>query len=281
MKILLSVISSSIISSSNTTLSNTSLNAIKLSQYREQLKKAGSINWDKNRYSKIFKAYTDEPKAYRIYLPLVKKIEIPSAVKETLKERGFIKINYEKGFVLDKKRKKIFIEDIIKDGGIKKKYTMYRIKLEKQDGNNNLLVCISRHPYDIAGMSTDRNWRSCMDLGGGKKHPKAGCRTRQIPMEIKGGILVAYLIKKNDKNINNPLARLAIRPYIHEKDKKSMIFVVSDRLFGVKNKKFQEIVHNWVDSVNERFFNKKGTYRLAKHLYLDVRNHETGIKVVK
>jgi len=26
------------------------------------------------------------------------------------------------------------------------------------------LVCISRHPYDIAGMSTDRRWTSCMRL---------------------------------------------------------------------------------------------------------------------
>ena len=34
-------------------------------------------------------------------------------------------------------------------------------------------ICISRHPHDIAAMSTDRGWTSCMDLN--KTEKKAPC----------------------------------------------------------------------------------------------------------
>ena len=30
--------------------------------------------------------------------------------------------------------------------------------------NIRCLICITHNPYDVAGMSTDRNWTSCMNL---------------------------------------------------------------------------------------------------------------------
>jgi Fe-S oxidoreductase len=30
------------------------------------------------------------------------------------------------------------------------------------------LICITHNPYDVAGMSTDRNWTSCMELDYGE-----------------------------------------------------------------------------------------------------------------
>jgi hypothetical protein len=141
-------------------------------------------------------------------------------------------------------------------------------------------VCISRHPYDIAGMSTDRNWKSCMNLGGGKTWSEIGCRTRQIPIELQKGILVAYLIKDNDKNIKDPISRISIKPYIHEKDPDSMIFGMSNKIFGKKNLKFQTVVRNWVNSVNKKFFNKSGTYILAEGLYRDSKQGEDDIRTM-
>lgn len=32
--------------------------------------------------------------------------------------------------------------------------------------NISCLICITHNPYDVAGMSTDRNWTSCMNLDG-------------------------------------------------------------------------------------------------------------------
>jgi hypothetical protein len=49
------------------------------------------------------------------------------------------------------------------------------------------LAVLSRHPYDIAGMSTGRSWTSCTNLSSGvmKKH---------IPNYIKYGFLVLYML---------------------------------------------------------------------------------------
>jgi uncharacterized membrane-anchored protein YjiN (DUF445 family) len=38
-----------------------------------------------------------------------------------------------------------------------------RLKASKKE-NIKCLICITHNPYDVAGMSTDRNWRTCMDL---------------------------------------------------------------------------------------------------------------------
>ena len=42
-----------------------------------------------------------------------------------------------------------------------------RLKTSRKE-NINCLICITHNPYDIAGMSTDRNWTSCMHLTTGK-----------------------------------------------------------------------------------------------------------------
>src|SRR5574343_573218 len=71
--------------------------------------------------------------------------------------------------------------------------------------SNKYLICISKHPYDIAGMSTDRGWTSCMNLVGGVY------RNKIKPLIQEGG-LVAYLIKEDDLNIEHPLGRVTIYP---------------------------------------------------------------------
>ena len=38
-----------------------------------------------------------------------------------------------------------------------------RLKTSRKE-NIQCLICITHNPYDVAGMSTDRNWTSCMDL---------------------------------------------------------------------------------------------------------------------
>lgn len=44
-----------------------SVAALQPSQYRKYVK-----GWNKQRYEELFKKYTNDPKAYRIYLPLSK-----------------------------------------------------------------------------------------------------------------------------------------------------------------------------------------------------------------
>jgi len=101
-------------------------------------------------------------------------------------------------------------------------------------------IVLSRHPYDIAGMSTDRGWSSCMALGGAE----AG----YLPTEIKGGTIVAYLINGNDRNINKPVARIAIKPFINKKTKKIKM-ITCNRIYGTATENFYKEVNRLVNKL--------------------------------
>lgn len=74
---------------------------------------------------------------------------------------------------------------------------------------SNLHVVISRDAMDIAKMSADRRWKSCMS--------KEGCNHRFVPEEIEAGTIVAYLVHKDDSDIEYPLMRVLLKPYLNEK----------------------------------------------------------------
>lgn len=72
--------------------------------------------------------------------------------------------------------------------------------------SNNLWVVISNHAYDIAGMSTNRDWTSCMNV-------LTGDNKVYVKHDIQYGTLVAYIIDKSDTNIERPYGRVLIKPY--------------------------------------------------------------------
>ena len=72
--------------------------------------------------------------------------------------------------------------------------------------SNNLWVVISNHAYDIAGMSANRDWTSCMNIFGGDNR-------QYVKYDIKYGTLIAYIIDKKDTNIEHPFGRVLIKPY--------------------------------------------------------------------
>ena len=127
----------------------------------------------------------------------------------------------------------------------------------------DLEIVISRHPYDLAGMSTDRAWESCMSIH--QKHSIVyGKEIRQgalfynrnhtnkihksIEVGIKEGDLIAYLINKNESPVKNraneptthsvhpkdpiirPIARLAIKA-LKSPSKMKTYLQVSDSLY--------------------------------------------------
>lgn len=89
------------------------------------------------------------------------------------------------------------------------KFAADPLRLTSNLDTKKLMIVLSNHAYDIAGMSADRKWTSCMDaIKGSNRH--------WIKEDIKWGTVVAYLIEENDKNINNPLGRILIKPYFDE-----------------------------------------------------------------
>lgn len=94
-----------------------------------------------------------------------------------------------------------------------------RPSLKSLQNDRNLMIVVSRKAEDIAGMSTDRRWKSCMELPGYDKNKMfGGSFHSRLFYDIKLGTLVAYLIRKDDKEIEDPLARIAIKPMFSTDD---------------------------------------------------------------
>lgn len=126
-----------------------------------------------------------------------------------------------------------------------------------------LMVCYSRHAYDIAGMSTDRGWRSCMRLAN-REDPNPGVNAHLVPIEAKTGTLVAYLIRNNDKNIKNPLGRILIKPFLNTNNREEIYMVPCTGGYGTVPREFIEQVINWSKQLNKNV--KFGKYTLPSDL---------------
>ena len=192
-------------------------------------------------------------KEERTYFPLdiieIVNIEIPEEIKETLNNAGFYITDYRAGIAM-KKSKPGEQKDLrqIKIGKILQKLNQpnllkqfnERLGTSKKDIQNiQFEICVTHNPYDIAGMSTDRNWTSCMNLDNGeyKKTPL---------LQVQHGGMVAYLISADDKNIEQPFARIAIKRFILSyRDQTKFVFAAENKIYGD------------VDLANELNFQKK------------------------
>ena len=233
--------------------------ALKPSQYREYVK-----GWDKSKYENIFRKYAADKKAYRIYIPLLgkpdKKVVAPEDIEQAVSKAGYEIENYVSGIASkDGGKRKIKIGKLLADKPeLAKKFSTD----PKRAGSKktNLLVVISRHPYDIAGMSTDRGWTSCMNL-------EDGAYRNYVINDVEESSLVAYLIEESDKNINNPIARVLIKPFTNAMNKKSFILVINDKVYGSDKPGFRETVEKWIEEVNQG--RDAGIYCVSPKTYQD------------
>lgn len=124
-----------------------------------------------------------------------------------------------------------------------------------QKENIECSICITHNPYDIAGMSTDREWTSCMELDVGD--------FKDTPLkQVQYGGMCAYLIKSDDKNIEKPLARIAIKRFIG--DKGGFIFKPETKIYGrvdfANSLDFLGIVTNILETSNKQTSKFEGVY---------------------
>lgn len=226
--------------------------ALKPSEYRPYVK-----NWDKSKYKKKFGG------KYRIYLELEKTEEdkrINPYVAYALSSIGYEIENYAAG--LCKKRggkNPVRIGKVLQQNG---DFDILKIfnndPIRSGSKKNDTMVVISRHPYDIVGMSTHRGWTSCMDL-----HSKF---SQWTGLEVEKGVLVAYLIKKDDTNITNPIGRIAIKPFFNDKNPKDVLLIPEKEVYGTNKRGFRETVVKWLDSFQSK---KVGNFTFPSELYND------------
>jgi hypothetical protein len=235
--------------------------SIKLSQ----AKKYTQIWKDANMANYMAKEFDNK---YRIYLPIdISSVNIEpdenikDKVDEFLYKNGYeiesynanlcIKIGTDKNFTK--------ITKILQKFENSKLLIAYNKDYEQlTKKSNGYFVVISRHPVDIAGMTTGRRWLSCMDIeSGGNRH--------YVEYDIKEGSIIAYLIKNDDKNIQNPLSRILIKPYIYQKTGKT--YLMPGYTYGIISEKFEETINDWLISVQGEL--PTGRFSINQNLYGD------------
>lgn len=213
--------------------------ALKPSEYRKFVK-----NWDSGRYEDIFQSgdWKTDRRAFRIYLPLKKSHKpvdhIPVEIQNAVSDRGYEIQDYKKGIAKQKAGKRV-----VKIGKLLPPDLIQQFANDPdRQAQDDYMVVISRHPYDIAGMSTGRGWTSCLNL--------TDCNSHYVPAEIQQGVIVAYLAKTSDPDLKSPVGRVSIKPFIEIKTKK-VFFGVSTEVYGTNVPGFVETVVDWADQVNE------------------------------
>lgn len=227
------------------------IEALKPSEYRLFVK-----GWNKERYADIFKSdkYKHDKNGYRVYLPLGEDKNITHhdsliqrRVEKELNANNYSVIDYKKGLAKNEKNgQTIKIGKVLNKLGDEKLLNRFTSDETREAINDDYIVIISRHPYDIAGMSTNRGWTSCMNLHGGEFN-------EYVPLEIDAGSVIAYVTKASDPDLKNPTGRIAIKPFVNVLDPDNKDFVyfgVENKIYGTNVPGFKQAVLGWVNWVN-------------------------------
>jgi len=212
-----------------------------------------------------------------IYLPLKSKEDhtgvIPSDIHSHLENHGFTIPSfheYRAGYAVDKHGR---MTSIGKALGRTKAAPELKQKFDndpsRQTRSESLSVAITHNPHHVAGMSTDRGWTSCM-------HMYDGCNTNYLEKDIQHGTHTAYLIHKDDKNIENPIARLNLKP--HNNETGHTILRPDKNIYGSGTDQFHNTVKEWSET---HFPMKTGTYRPHDDIYEEAGNSYRNVNVEK
>lgn len=241
------------------TSEKTNINILQKSFTRDMLNEALSpdtykkwskdFNWEHyNSLEEFFKTFSDSDRNHnRIYFDLKVntdnfKITVPDEISDFFGWYGYPIIDYNVGICRDKDGRNIRIGRLLNRLGEDKLLATYNKSKENTLKNvGDLQVVISRHPYDIIGMSTDRGWTTCHDINDqryGGKHLWA------MNSFLRGGGMIAYLIRKSDRNINNPISRTLIKKGFKGD------YMMDHHVYGTRVKEFEDFVNKWCKKLN-------------------------------
>ena len=238
--------------------------------------KAVVDSWGANTKAKKISANVIPKGEDKTYIPLEhpddnKPVEPHPDVKAHLDKHGYKITDYRNNKAVEPKYgREIRIGKALNATGASKDLMDKFNNDPKRAASNSgkLGVVISRHPHDVAGMSTDKGWRSCMKMGktGNKKDDDAGLYSHYLKHDVKQGTHVAYLVHEHDKEAKQPLARIALKPFESE-DKKDTILRPENKTYGTSDNAFGHTVKKWAET---NFPAKEGNiYRKNTKLYDD------------
>jgi len=181
----------------------------------------------KERFQEIFKG---EDRIYYDFFPQGERKEsiLQKRIEKELQDNGFSIVSYLEGTA--KKvgdDKNIFkIQKLLTRWGLEDLKSQMNSDPERSLSRHaSKKIVISRHGIDLGGASTDRSWTSCLALD-------AGVNSRYIPTMIEAGALIAYLIDPADLNINKPLSRIKINPFVNQQDPSKFLMYPDPNAYG-------------------------------------------------
>jgi hypothetical protein len=124
---------------------------------------------------------------------------------------------------------------------------------------SDLKIIVSKDPHDIAKMSFERNWTSCMNLA-----ENAGA-AGNIYCEVEEGGLIAYLVRKDDSKIERPISRVLLRRYVN--DAGDSLAIPEETIYGDDKIDFLPAIQEWLDSKQKNL--PKGTYGIRGMDYVE------------
>ena len=163
-----------------------------------------------------------------------------------------------------KKAGEAYDEQIVEQAKkLSQEYNQLSAKIGKH--KDKYLIVYSSHPYDIAGMSTDRGWESCMNV-------YTGSNRSYVIHDIEKGSIIAYLIRETDLNVKKPVARMLIPVYIREdfdernKDDYFVYIANQGKSYGTAPQDFYSTVNEMLERVQGK---RVGTFQSFSCRYRD------------
>lgn len=188
-------------------------------------------------------------------------------VKAHLEQNGMSVKDYHQGTAVDKHGREVKIgKALAKTKAPQSLINTFANDSSRQaKAHDSLHVVVSRNAEDVAGMSTGRNWESCMTMD-------SGSNREYLKHDIKAGTHVAYLTHKDDHEAKNPLARIALKPYT-SKDGSHTVLRPETTTYGTGNDAFSHTVRKFAE---EHFpLKEKTAYKPHKDLYDDTAHAAT------
>ena len=198
----------------------------------------------------------------RVAIPLVhgvNKAEPPKDIKDHLESHGYTIHDYRGGVAMDKHGRETKIgKALVKTAAPKEMLDRFNSDPNRRvKSDSSMKIIISRHHHDVAGMSTNRGWTSCMNMDGGSNK-------EYLKHDLFHGTHVAYLVHNHDDEVKNPVARIALKPFISENGHK--ILRPEARTYGTAGDSFHSTVREWTE---KHFPTVDDVYVKHKDLYDD------------
>ncbi len=108
---------------------------------------------------------------FRVFFPIYVEPELPTSMLEVFKDAKYT-VDASKQEVTDRHGRHVSAgkayQQLAKKAGVPEETvkSVLETYAEVFGSSGAMLLCVSRHPYDIAGMSTGRAWKSCHTVGG-------------------------------------------------------------------------------------------------------------------